>query len=1156
METEQARALREAAETGKPVEVLSERAETTQVVANPDGSFTRKEYVRPVYAKVDGNWKQADPTLRKRTDGRIEPAGATFGLSFSGGGDGPLATMEKSGKSLSLTWPKTLPAPQLEGDVAIYPDVLPDVDLRIQADVDGFAQHLVVKSREAARLPDLTELSFGLKGNGTDLKADGQGNLTVTDASGSELFTAPAPVMWDSSGPSTVARAGNGFGHASRPRRDEAVASDKFGQGAGAEDDQETPPRRLVQMSTKVVDDTLRIAPDAGFLRAPDTVFPVVIDPIFSGGGRNNWAIAYKQDGTSLASTPFWNGGSFSDKLARVGHESRTEGTARSYFQMDTKGLGGATILSATFNVLNSYSWSCTATPVEFGWTDPISRATTWNNQPTWHKTLQTKSFAHGWTGTSSTCKSGAGVDFADRSLKDVVQKAANANNTSLTFGLRSRSDYEGDVKSWKKFHNNPHLEVTYNHPPKVDSSAAFQGAWSLGASGNQRVACSNDPAKWPTVGRNDLTLTAKVSDPDGEQVTAAFAVWEYGGERITSPTAKVSSGGIAHVTVPISKLQDGKRYKWIVQAKDAISTSPWTSHCGFNVDKTSPVKPTVTAADGFALDKAEVPAREERKIRLVSSDEFGLDGFCYTLNKALSTSNAKCQGGTFVKADKDGAALISIRPSLWPNNRLHVQAYDKAGNLSPYDGNRDALRSNTTLIVTKQPDYVHDADGSQHGDLAGDLNGDGYADLLAPDSDGNLVFYGGKGDGSLEQGRIVDHGGWNGAQIAHHGDFISTTDGQSKDGFEDYFVKIGNKLYLYPGDGSGMPLTDKRKELIHPTKKQTGPLIGSGGKCVDIKDASVENGAAVRAWTCNGSAAQDFELTDRQLKVLGKCVDVPDAKGTNGAVVQLYTCNDTNAQEWLDRGDGSLYNPVSGRCLDLPQNNTDNGTRFTVHDCNQTEAQRFDVPGSWTGVKQILAVGDADGRPGGDLIVDEGGKLVLYTGSAEGPLAADTGTYKLKPGTPVSGSYDPNIEFIAPGDVNGDGIPDLLGRLAADADHDDKNYGKLLLFPGERKSDSEGNSVYALGTPVPYGDSGWDKGNIPSFASSGNAQGRVVDSGKGYKQFVPTSGQATPDFWATSPGGVYGTGVLRFYPGTPTAHGTPVEVGDGGWTSHIVGIF
>ncbi|MFE3559120.1 ricin-type beta-trefoil lectin domain protein [Streptomyces sp. NPDC059193] len=1126
----EARASEQAQASGKPVEVAEQRDEYTQVIANPDGSFTWKQYVRPAFTKVDGTWQNTDATLEETADGRITPAAATFGISFSGGGTTPLATLQREGKTMSLSWPDALPEPRIEGETALYPEVLPGVDLKLVAAVDGFAQHLVVKTPEAAKNPRLAKLTFGLKNKGLGLKADAKGALKAVDTEGDALFSAPTPAMWDSS-------------HLSTTEAAELTA--------GGTPEELTPPARSADMGAKVTGDSLTITPDTGMLTDPKTVFPVVIDPIFSGGNRVNWAMAYKQDGTNLANTAYWNGGSFTDKLARVGHETQTNGTARSFFQLNTNGLAGARIISATFNVFNTYSWSCTATPVELGWTGPIGTGTTWNSQPSWNRTLQTKSFAHGW---GDSCKA-AGEDFAAGALKDLVQDVANGGGTDLTLGLRSAASHEGSASSWKKFQNNPHLEVTYNRVPKVDSSAFYQGPYSPGGSGNKQVACSSDPATWPTVGRADLALTAKLSDPDGGNLTAAFELWEYGGATVASPRANVASGGSVVHVVDINTLTEGKRYKWFVRAEDGTDVSGYTPQCGFNVDKTAPPKPTVASADGLALDVASAPARTERKVKFTSKDPLGgVDGFCYSLNTPLPVANDKCAGGTFVKADANGSATVSLKPSLWPNNRLHVQAYDLYGNTSLYDGNGPA--TDTTLIVTQAPAFVRTPDGRVRGDLPGDLNGDGHVDLVATDDTGKLILYPGKGDGRHTDGQVLPGlGEWNGAQIAHRGDVISAVDGQTKDGYEDYFARIGNKLYLYPGDGNGAPIVGGRKELIHPTGKDSGPLKGAGDKCVDVANSATANGTAIQYYVCNGTTAQQFQLTGKALKVLGKCVDVPWGRGGNGTQVQLFDCNGSPAQHWVDRGDGSLLNPVTGLCFDLPGANTANGTRLAIYQCNGTGAQQWNVPGSWAGASGIMAPGNSDGMPGNDLIVIEGNGLVHYTGTIEGPLAMETGTYKLKPGKNPGGSGWGSYDVVALGDVNGDAVPDLMGRWRG-TDTANGEYGKLWLYPGVQADDGQGGTDYRIGNRSQYGGAGsWHPGNVLKFAGAANVQGQVVDQGT-YKQFVPTAGQETADFWATLGGGTSGTGVLRFYPGTPTLHGSPTVVGDGSWATRITGIF
>src|SRR5947208_1568306 len=99
-----------------------------------------------------------NPRRRRWTGGvTVAPAVTTTGLTLSGGGGGPLATMRANGRSLSLTAPMTLPAPTLSGSTATYANVLSGVDLVVTVDQQGgFSSVLVVHSAQAAGNADLT----------------------------------------------------------------------------------------------------------------------------------------------------------------------------------------------------------------------------------------------------------------------------------------------------------------------------------------------------------------------------------------------------------------------------------------------------------------------------------------------------------------------------------------------------------------------------------------------------------------------------------------------------------------------------------------------------------------------------------------------------------------------------------------------------------------------------------------------------------------------------------------------------------------------------------------------------------------------------------------------------------------------------------------
>ncbi|MGW7695384.1 hypothetical protein ACWGMA_42320 [Streptomyces asiaticus] len=183
----------------KLVEIASLRGESSEVFATPDGKLEAREHLRPVRARVDGEWKAIDTALVKTGDGMVAPKATTVDLKFSGGGSVPLVRMTKAGRELALSWPTDLPAPRLQGDTATYPDVLPDVDLRMGAQEDGFTQLLVVKSAEAAASEELAELRLKLDAGGLDVQETGTGGVAANDkGAGGAVFEAPQPVMWDS----------------------------------------------------------------------------------------------------------------------------------------------------------------------------------------------------------------------------------------------------------------------------------------------------------------------------------------------------------------------------------------------------------------------------------------------------------------------------------------------------------------------------------------------------------------------------------------------------------------------------------------------------------------------------------------------------------------------------------------------------------------------------------------------------------------------------------------------------------------------------------------------------------------------------------------------------------------------------------------------
>ncbi|GAA3375834.1 VCBS repeat-containing protein [Streptomyces sannanensis] len=396
-------ALAKAKSSGKPVEIVERRTETSEVYVNPSGTTTVTTHLVPVRVRQGDTWVPVDTDLAF-VNGRVVPKAAVAGLELSDGGDGPLVKLNDRRHVLELSWPGKLPKPKLDGPVATYPEVMPGVDLRMTAEPEGFSQLLVVKDAKAAKNPKLKKLSFGVKGNGLKMTGDEKQGIKAVDAKGRTVFSAPAPRMWDS--------------------------------GKGGK-------QKQAVMDTAAAGGSLSVVPDRKLLTGADTAYPVYVDPTFSAG-VSNWAEVRRTTPT----TSYWNDRS---KLnLSVGGTTNYLGVTdayRGFFQVDVPNLNASrSVLNATLNYTTTNS-SCV--PLQIWSTGRISSATTWNNQPTWNTML-----------ASPACANGAGT----LSVKSTVQAAAAGGSSLVDFGLRSTDAVEQAATNSLRFDlSKVSLSVEYN---------------------------------------------------------------------------------------------------------------------------------------------------------------------------------------------------------------------------------------------------------------------------------------------------------------------------------------------------------------------------------------------------------------------------------------------------------------------------------------------------------------------------------------------------------------------------------------------------------------------------------------------------------------------------------------------------------------------
>ncbi|MER6194921.1 LamG-like jellyroll fold domain-containing protein [Streptomyces cyaneofuscatus] len=649
------------------------RGETRDVFVTPEGDLEAREYLRPVRARVNGEWQPVDTDLSLSADGSVAPKVTTVKLAFSGGGETPLVRMAKAGRELALSWPEKLPAPELEGPRATYRDVLPDVDLRMEAQEDGFTQLLVVNSAEAAANEKLTELRLKLAADGMDVRETADGGLAAIDKGArGAVFEAPRPMMWDSSNPTEGTQSGS-----ARARTELTATDDEATDEPAATESGKLAP---VEVTLPDHGRELVLTPNTEVLRGEGTKYPVYIDPQLHSPRATAWTMASKY----WAGSPQWRfNGESTAGMGFCGWDyCAPHDTKRLMYQISTSAFWGKSILSATFVVGSTWSASCAAKGVELWRTDDISSSTTWNSQTRsdfWIKKLATKSFAYGYDGCAAK--------NAEFDVKSTVQEAANGKWPTITFGLQAED--ESDRFGWKRFSDKAHLSVRYNRPPSQVKMSQLTMEYG--------GVCKrpDSPPRVRTLGEISID---NVTDPDRDPVAVEVqASWDAGDGkgmigRWNTRTSYKPSGSRFPLSLPTT-IPQNKLIGWHVRSLDGDPNaapdrrgqySPWSSAgdptaCYFIYDKSVPAAPTI--------ESVEYPASRPQ-----DADDPWLDGvgqygtftfdtassdvtrYWYGINSAPSSAR---QLTTTAGAPKSIPFLAS-KPGV---NYITAQSFDAAGN-------------------------------------------------------------------------------------------------------------------------------------------------------------------------------------------------------------------------------------------------------------------------------------------------------------------------------------------------------------------------------------------------------------------------------------------------------------------------------------------
>jgi len=129
-----------------------------------------------------------------------------------------------------------------------------------------------------------------------------------------------------------------------------------------------------------------------------------------------------------------------------------------------------------------------------------------------------------------------------------------------------------------------------------------------------------------------------------------------------------------------------------------------------------------------------------------------------------------------------------------------------------------------------------------------------------------------------------------------------------------------------------GFPGDNPPVVVVPPVEKPffSGALVNqNSGKCLDVEDRSIRDGAKVQQWSCSGGGNQRWDVFERDRGYYsiisqgsGKALEVADNSNQDGGIAQQNRYSGRDHQLWrLDRAGDNRYRLVSvgsGKCLDV----------------------------------------------------------------------------------------------------------------------------------------------------------------------------------------------------------------------------------------------
>lgn len=633
---------------------------TEETVAHPDGTFTRSISTEPVRMVLDGQWEDISTTLvREATEsGAVyRPSLVPADIALGVGGDAHLATIkDEAGHEVKESWPfGVLPAPQIKDNTATYLAVLPGVDLIQVVRKTSVSQVLRINSAQAAADPRVGQMRIWLDTRNVQVSEDGQGGLIAKgQTSGQEELRTGQGRWWDSSQPN-------------------ASATDPGGHGM-------TRPFEL-SLSAAADGKTNEVFDMGGVLDPENrSTYPIYVDPDWSVLRTN-----YIYVDSAYPNVSYWNDVTYTDQTSHVGFLQSSwapdgvSHTTRSLWEFNTTPMIGKSIFEARFYATEVWAPSCQARPVSLYLSEPISSATTWNNQPRYYMKLNTQNVAKGY---SAGCPAGS-VGWDMGPAKDWI-------SGSSSWVVALNADNESDPLGWKRFDKNAMITINYAEKPQNPVVTGLTGCAFKCPSMSD---VTGSPA-YPAVTREQSPqLAIYSSDGDGAaggEIYVWGTLYNEANQAVRSTvTARTIPGTGGTAFWRPDPLPDGK-YTLQTQVSDRYQLTSAIVSWTFIIATEHPGPPAITVDQKLStgVDPTGVPGTTSYNMTLNKTGTKPIYGFVYTVRAggptptypAALACDTRAEDFVVVCGTESHTASIG---AIGETTTITAWAFDIAGNVN-----------------------------------------------------------------------------------------------------------------------------------------------------------------------------------------------------------------------------------------------------------------------------------------------------------------------------------------------------------------------------------------------------------------------------------------------------------------------------------------